>query len=164
FCSPITGSTRTPRALSANNAPCFARRNAAVSEDKVCFIVIRPDLPNITRRRKSLAGFLLGLIAATGVWLCTVPPGPGLDPAAAFVEIAVAVWLVADTVGLIAGVVVGVVLLVMHALVLVHLSVLSEPLFLACLVAVLAAMRRVLLASDERSLIIAALGGGLAAA
>jgi hypothetical protein len=190
--------------------------------------VTRPDLPKITRRRKSLAAFVLGLAAAAGVWLCTVPPGPGLDPdaasylgaavslahgsgyrvpvtpwaasdttaplshfppgystaiavpvllgltatqaarvvnaAAAFVEIAVAVWLVADTVGMIAGVVLGVVLLVMHALVLVHLSVLSEPLFLAFLVADLASMRRVLIASDERSLNIAALGGGLAAA
>jgi hypothetical protein len=190
--------------------------------------VTRPDLPNITRRRKSLAAFLLGVTAATGVWLCTAPPGPGLDPdaasylgaavslahgggyrvpvtpwpasdttaplahfppgystaiavpvvfgltatqgarvvnaVAAFAEIAIAVWLVADAVGLIAGVVLGVVLLVMHALVLVHLSVLSEPLFLAFLVAVLVSMRRVVIAPDEKSLIIAALGGGVAAA
>jgi hypothetical protein len=102
------------------------------------------------------APVLLGLTATQGARV--------VNAVAAFVEIAVAVWLVADTVGLIAGVIVGVVLLVMHALVLVHLSILSEPLFLACLVAVLAAMRRVLLAPDERSLIIAALGGGVAAA
>jgi hypothetical protein len=99
---------------------------------------------------------LLGLTATQGARV--------VNAVAAFVEIVVAVWLVADTVGLIAGVVLGMALLVMHALVLVHLSVLSEPLFLACLVAVLAAMRSVLLAPDERSLITAALGGGFVAA
>ena len=43
----------------------------------------KPDLPNIHRRRKSLAIFVAGLVAAAAVWLLTVPPGPGLDPDAA---------------------------------------------------------------------------------
>ena len=41
------------------------------------------DLPKISRRRKSLAALLAGLVAAVAVWILSAPPGPGLDPDAA---------------------------------------------------------------------------------
>jgi hypothetical protein len=87
-----------------------------------------------------------------------------VNAAAAFVEIAVAVRLVAGIVGILAGLSLGVALLVMHALVMAHLAVLSEPLFLACMVCTLAAMHGVASARDERSRVSILFLGGLAAA
>lgn len=43
----------------------------------------KPDLPNIHRRRKSLAALVAGLVAVVAVWFLSAPPGPGLDPDAA---------------------------------------------------------------------------------
>lgn len=193
--------------------------------------MIKSDLPNTHRRRKSLAVFLallLGAVGAIGVWLLTVPPGPGLDPdsasylgaanalahgrgyripiaswrtsdstsalahfppgyptaiaipvtlgaaptnaarlvnaAAAFVSIALVTWFVASAAAMVAGVALALALLVMHAFVLVHLSVLSEPLFLASIVCALVAMYALARAGDERSRLIAAAWSGLAAA
>jgi len=65
---------------------------------------------------------------------------------AASVSIAVVVWLVGGVVGAGAGVVAGLLVMVTPAIVQVHESVLSEPLFIALLVATLAAMVR---APDE---------------
>ena len=189
------------------------------------------DLPNISRTRKSFAAsfaLLFGVIAAIGVWLLTMPPGPGLDPdsasylgtatalvrgqgyripiaswssadstsalghfppgyptaiavpvalglsptngarlvnaAAAFVSIAVATWFVATVVGLVAAIATALALLVMHAFVLVHLSVLSEPVFLASIVCAAVAMHAFSRAHDERSRLAAAGWSGAAAA
>ena len=189
------------------------------------------DLPKIPRSRKPLAALLallLGTIAAVGVWLLTVPPGPGLDPdsasylgaatalahgqgyripiaswhttdstsalghfppgyptviaipvvlgisptnasrlvnaAAAFASVAVATWFVASLAGLLAALVLGLALLVMHAFVIVHLSVLSEPLFLASIVCAAVAMCAFAGAADERSRLAAAAWSGVAAA
>jgi len=69
-----------------------------------------------------------------------------VDALAAFVSIAVVVWLVGGVVGAGAGVVAGLLVMVTPAIVQVHESVLSEPLFIALLVATLAAMVR---APDE---------------
>lgn len=191
----------------------------------------KSDLPNTNRRRKSLAASLalfLGGVAAIGVWLLTVPPGPGLDPdsasylgaasalahgrgyripianwrtsdstsalahfppgyptaiaipvtlgaaptnaarivnaAAAFVSIALATWFVASVAGIVAALALALTLLVMHAFVMVHLSVLSEPMFLASIVCVVVAMYAFARASDERSRLVAAAWSGLAAA
>ena len=193
--------------------------------------MIKSDLPNTNRRRKSLAAFLallLGAVAAIGVWLLTVPPGPGLDPdsasylgaasalahgrgyripistwrtsdstsalahfppgyptaiampvtlgaaptnaaravnaAAAFVSIALATWFVASVAGIVAALGLTLALLVMHAFVIVHLSVLSEPMFLAGIVGALVAMYAFASASHERSRLVAAAWSGLAAA
>jgi hypothetical protein len=193
--------------------------------------VNKPDLPNTNRRRKSLAVFLaviVGAVAAIGVWLLTVPPGPGLDPdsasylgaatalahghgyripianwrtadstsalahfppgyptaiavpvalgaaptdaarvvnaAAAFVSLALATWLVASVAGIVAALALGLALLVMHAFVLVHLSVLSEPMFLASIVCAVVGMDAFAGAGDERSRLVASGWTGVAAA
>lgn len=188
----------------------------------------KPDLPNISRRRKYLAAVVAGLVAAAGVWILSAPPGPGLDPdaasylgaaeslaqgrgyripiadwrsadstsalahfppgyptvlaaalaagatparaargvnaAAAFVTVAVAAALVTSVTGVLAGLSLAVALLVMHAMVIVHLSVLSEPLFLASVVCVVAAMERFWRAPNERARLgTAALAGAAAA-
>ena len=65
-----------------------------------------------------------------------------VDAAAAFVTIALLAWLVGEIAGTGAGVLVAVVLMVTPALVDVHESVLSEPLFLALLAITLALMVR----------------------
>ena len=87
-----------------------------------------------------------------------------VNAAAAFLEIAVVVWLVMTVAGPLAGFSVAAAFLVMHPLVMVHLSVLSEPLFLAAMMCVLAATVAFMLARDERSRIMAAVAGGTAAA
>ena len=63
-----------------------------------------------------------------------------IDAAAGFVDIALVLWLVASISGLGAGVAAVLALFAMPAFVETHLSVLSEPLFLACLVGTLVAM------------------------
>ena len=188
----------------------------------------RLDLPNKTRRRKYLAAFVAGFVAAAGVWILSAPPGPGLDPdaasylgaaeslahgrgyripiadwrsadsssalahfppgyptalaaaiaagaaptraarivnaAAAFVTVAGAAAVVTSVAGLFAGLALAVALLVMHAVVIVHLSVLSEPLFLACLVCATVAMSRFRHAPNESARLgMAALAGAAAA-
>lgn len=190
-----------------------------------------PDLPNIPRTRKPLAlalALFFGAVAAIGVWLLTVPPGPGLDPdaasylgaassvarghgyripiatwssvdssaalahfppgyptvialpvvfgvssinaarlvnaAAAFASIALATWFVAGVAGPIAAIGLALALLVMHAFVFVHLSVLSEPLFLASIVCAVVAMHRHGSATDERWRLQLAACSGVAAA
>ena len=87
-----------------------------------------------------------------------------VNAAAAFVTIAVAAALVTSVAGLLAGMLLAAALLVMHAVVIVHLSVLSEPLFLACLVCAAAAMERDRQAPNERARLgTAALAGAAAA-
>ncbi|MDQ6830176.1 MAG: glycosyltransferase family 39 protein, partial [Gemmatimonadota bacterium] len=60
----------------------------------------------------------------------------------ALVTIATVVWLVGDAVGLGAGLLAGVLLMVTPAMVDTHLAILSEPLFLACLALTVLAMTR----------------------
>jgi 4-amino-4-deoxy-L-arabinose transferase-like glycosyltransferase len=74
---------------------------------------------------------------------------------AAFVTIAVIVWLVGDAAGTGAGVVAALLVMVTPAVVQVHESVLSEPLFIALLVLTLAAMAR----APDRPVISGALAG-----
>ena len=170
---------------------------------------------------------IAGLVAATGVWILSAPPGPGLDPdaasylgaaeslargrgyripiadwrspdstsalahfppgyptviaaaiatgatparaarivnaAAAFITVAAATALVTSVAGVVAGVALAAALLVMHAVVIVHLSVLSEPLFLACLVCTVVAMERFRCAPNEHARLGAAALAGVAA-
>jgi len=87
-----------------------------------------------------------------------------VNAAAAFVDIALLTWLVATDAGLVTAIVLVVAVLVMPAFLEVHLSVLSEPLFLACVVGALAAMIGVARQVDERSRLRSALLAGLAAA
>lgn len=65
-----------------------------------------------------------------------------LQALAAAATIGITVWLVAAATTLLAGALLGVALMVTPALEVVHISVLSEPLFLACLALMLAAMTR----------------------
>lgn len=83
---------------------------------------------------------LLALPVALGM----APPQAArlVDAGAAAVTVGVAVMLVAESATLAAGVLLGLALLAMPAMALVHLSVLSEPSFLACVVLTLAAMTR----------------------
>ena len=76
----------------------------------------------------------LGLDALRGARL--------IDALAAFVTIAVITWLVAGVTDTAAGIVAGLLVMVTPAVVQVHESILSEPLFIALLVLTLAAMAR----------------------
>ena len=87
-----------------------------------------------------------------------------VNAVAAFVEIVGVIWIVATAAGAVAAFAVAASLLVMHPLVMVHLSVLSEPLFLAAIICALAAMVALPRADDEQSRLVIALAGGLAAA
>ncbi len=78
-----------------------------------------------------------------------------LGAIAAFVTIATIVWLVGGVAGVGAGIVAGLLVLVTPAVVQVHESVLSEPLFIALLVLTVAAMVR----APHRPLISGALAG-----
>jgi dolichyl-phosphate-mannose-protein mannosyltransferase len=66
-----------------------------------------------------------------------------IDAIAAFVTIAAIVWLTGSVAGTGAGVIAGLLVMVTPAVVQVHESILSEPLFIALLVLTLAAMARV---------------------
>ncbi len=66
-----------------------------------------------------------------------------IDASAALVSIAIVVWLLASVAGVGAGIVGGLLVMATPAIVQVHESVLSEPLFIALLVLALAAMVRV---------------------
>ncbi|HWG54272.1 MAG TPA: glycosyltransferase family 39 protein [Gemmatimonadaceae bacterium] len=94
----------------------------------------------------ALAHFPPGYPAAVAVPVALGMPGVQsarlVDAAAAFVTIALVAWLVGEIVGTGAGILVAVVLMVTPALVDVHESVLSEPLFLALLAITLALMVR----------------------
>jgi len=81
-----------------------------------------------------------------------------------FLDIALVTWLVAGTAGISAGIGLALALMAMPAFVEVHLSVLSEPLFLSCITAALAAMVSAAQQADERSTQYRALLAGLAAA
>ncbi|HEY2898086.1 MAG TPA: glycosyltransferase family 39 protein [Gemmatimonadaceae bacterium] len=83
----------------------------------------------------AIAGIeLLGVDARQGARL--------IDALAAFVTLAVIVWLTGGSVGTSAGVIAGLLVMVTPAVVQVHESVLSEPLFIALLVLTLTAMTR----------------------
>ncbi|HMI57980.1 MAG TPA: hypothetical protein VK511_08030 [Gemmatimonadaceae bacterium] len=66
-----------------------------------------------------------------------------IDALAAFITVASVVWIVAGAAGTGAGIVAGLLVMVTPAIVQVHESVLSEPLFIALLVLTLATMVRV---------------------
>ena len=74
---------------------------------------------------------------------------------AAFASIAIVVWLVGGVAGAGAGVVVGLLIIVTPAIVQVHESVLSEPLFIVFLAATLAAMVR----APDRTILTGVLAG-----
>ncbi|MFL5612735.1 MAG: hypothetical protein ACJ796_03655 [Gemmatimonadaceae bacterium] len=86
-----------------------------------------------------------------------------VDGVAAFIEFAVVTWVVASVTGAITGLCLAAALLVMHPIAVIHLSVLSEPLYLACSLCALAAMVRLAESSSERHLA-AALAAGIASA
>ena len=65
-----------------------------------------------------------------------------IDAIAAFITVAAVVWLVGGVAGIGAGIIVGLLVMVTPAVVQVHESVLSEPLFIALLVLTLATMVR----------------------
>ena len=87
-----------------------------------------------------------------------------VNAAAAFVDIALLTWLIATDAGVLTAIALVLALLVMPAFLEVHLSVLSEPLFLACVVGSLLAMLGFAREVDERSRLRCALLGGIAAA
>lgn len=81
-----------------------------------------------------------------------------------FSTVALALWLVSDVAGLLPGVAVVLALFGMPAFVEVHQSVLSEPMFLACIMGALIAMVGAARQGDERARIQRALLGGAVAA
>jgi len=83
---------------------------------------------------------------------------------AAFVDVALCVWFVASIAGLIAAVALALAVLAMPPFLEVHLSILSEPLFLACMVAALVAMVDLSAPTGERRHINRAFLAGLAGA
>ena len=87
-----------------------------------------------------------------------------VNAVAAFTAVALALWLVASVTGLVAGIAVVLALLAMPPLVEVHLSVLSEATFLACIVGALVAMVSAARHTDERAKLQLALIAGIAAA
>jgi hypothetical protein len=87
-----------------------------------------------------------------------------VNAAAAFIEVALAVWLVSHVAGALGGTALALALLVMQPFVEVHLSVLSEPLFLACMMGALAGMVKLAEQDDERNRLTWILATGLAAA
>jgi hypothetical protein len=87
-----------------------------------------------------------------------------INAVSVFVDVALAMWLVASIAGMAAGIGLSLALMAMPAFVEVHLSVLSEPLFLCCIIAALAAMVSASQHPDERSTLHRALLAGLAAA
>ncbi|HZI40906.1 MAG TPA: glycosyltransferase family 39 protein, partial [Gemmatimonadaceae bacterium] len=87
-----------------------------------------------------------------------------VNAVAAFADVVLLTWLVATAVGLISAIALVLVLLAMPAFVEVHLSILSEPLFLACVTGTLAAMVGVSRRVDERSRLWRALIAGCAGA
>ncbi len=94
----------------------------------------------------ALAHFPPGLPAALAVPVALgMPAEQGarlVNAASAFVTVAVVVWLVSGAVGVPAGVAAGITILVTPAIAMVHESILSEPLFLALLVLLVALMAR----------------------
>lgn len=86
-----------------------------------------------------------------------------VDGIAAFIELAVLTWIVASVTGAIAGLCFAAALLVMHPLAVIHLSVLSEPLYLACSACALFAMTRLVEGSRGRH-VAAAWWAGIASA
>lgn len=83
---------------------------------------------------------------------------------AAFVDVALGVWFVANVAGVIASVALALAVLAMPPFLEVHLSILSEPLFFACMVGALVAMVDLSAQTDERRRIHSAFLAGLAAA
>jgi 4-amino-4-deoxy-L-arabinose transferase-like glycosyltransferase len=87
-----------------------------------------------------------------------------VNAAAVFVDVALALWLVASVAGLIAGIAVVLGLFAMPPFVELHLSVLSEPMFLACIVGAVVAMVSAARQTDERATLQWAFIAGTAAA
>jgi hypothetical protein len=94
-------------------------------------------------------GYPIAIAAAVHAGFGAVQGARYIGAVAAFVSVATIVWLVAGVAGVGAGVIAGLLLLVTPAVVQVHESVLSEPLFIALLALTLAAMIR----APERPLI-----------
>ncbi|HKW09360.1 MAG TPA: hypothetical protein VJO33_03210 [Gemmatimonadaceae bacterium] len=87
-----------------------------------------------------------------------------VNASAAFVDVALGVWFVANVAGVIAGVALALAVLAMPPFLEVHLSILSEPLFLACMVGALVAMVDLSAQTDERRRIQHTFLAGLSAA
>jgi len=87
-------------------------------------------------------GYSIAIAAAERVGLGAVQGARVISAFAAFVTIAVITWLVGGVAGAGAGVVAGLLVMVTPAVVQVHESVLSEPLFIALLTGTLATMVR----------------------
>ena len=87
-----------------------------------------------------------------------------VNAVAVFVDVALALWLVASIAGFVPGIAVALALLTMPPFAEVHLSVLSEPMFLACIVGALVAMVSAARESDERAILQRALIAGIAGA
>jgi len=85
-------------------------------------------------------GFSLAIAGIAALGLAPVQAARAIEAAAAFVTVGGGVWLVAGVAGSGAGAVAGIVLLASPSLAFDHWQVLSEPLFLALLVAALALM------------------------
>jgi len=87
-------------------------------------------------------GFSLAIAVPVAVGIPPVPAARGIEAVAAGLAMGLAVWLVTTVAGPVGGALTGTMLLVTPGLVLDHLRVLSEPLFLLLLVASLALMLR----------------------
>jgi 4-amino-4-deoxy-L-arabinose transferase-like glycosyltransferase len=116
----------------------------------------------------ALAHFPPGYPTAIALMLrAGLPPmsaARAVNAAAVFVGIALTLWLVASVSGLTAGIAVTLALFAMPAFVEQHLSVLSEPLFLACIIGALGAMMSASRQSEEREVLKCAVIAGIAAA
>jgi hypothetical protein len=87
-------------------------------------------------------GYSVAIAGAERVGFGALEGARYLDALAAFATIAMIVWLVASAAGIGAGIAAGLIVMVTPAVVQVHESVLSEPLFIALLVLTLATMVR----------------------
>ena len=87
-------------------------------------------------------GYPVAIAAAERAGFGAIPGARAIGAVAALVSIAVIVWLVGSIAGIGAGIVAGLLVMVTPAIVQVHESVLSEPLFIALLVLALATMVR----------------------
>jgi hypothetical protein len=87
-------------------------------------------------------GYPVAIAGAEGVGFGAIQGARAIGAIAAFVSISVIAWLVGGIAGVGAGIVAGLLVMVTPAIVQVHESVLSEPLFIALLALALAAMVR----------------------
>ena len=109
-------------------------------------------------------GYSSAIALPTALGMKSVQAARLINAVAAFIDIALVVWLVGRIAVTVAGVAAAAALLVMPALVEVHLSVLSEPLYLACTTCALASMLRLAESKGKRDRLLWSCAGGIAAA